>query len=91
MQSMFGDFISEKRKEKGILLRSMAEQLKISNPYFSDIERERRNPPNMNMLEKISLLLCLTQEDRETMFDLAGKERNEVSPDLPEYIMFKSA
>jgi len=25
--------------------------------------------------------------DRERFFDLAGKGRNEVSPDLPEYIM----
>jgi len=29
----------------------------------------------------------LSEEEREEMLDLAGRERNQVSPDLPEYIM----
>ena len=31
--------------------------------------------------------LNLDENERNEMFDLAGRERNQVSPDLPEYIM----
>ena len=45
----------------------MAEMLHVSAPYLSDIEKGRRNPPEME--------------------NLAGKMRNSVAPDLPEYII----
>jgi len=86
----FGEFIANKRKQKRITLRKMAEMLDISPAYLSDIEKSRRNPPDINILNKISLVLNLTEEEKYMMFDLAGKERNEVSPDLPEYIMNKN-
>lgn len=90
MDSMrFGEFITTKRKAKKITLRRMAEMLDISPAYLSDIEKSRRNPPDINILKKIAKILNLTEEDIYTMFDLAGKDRNEVSPDLPEYIMDK--
>ena len=41
----------------------------------------------MGMLLKIADVLRLTDEERAEMFDLAGRERNEAAPDLPEYIM----
>ena len=41
----------------------------------------------MSMLLKIADVLRLTDEERAEMFDLAGRERNEAAPDLPEYIM----
>jgi transcriptional regulator with XRE-family HTH domain len=85
----FGKFIAEKRKAKGITLRGMAADLDITPAYLSDIEKSRRNPPDINMLEKIAARLSLTQKEKEIMFDLAGKDRNEISPDLPEYIMQK--
>lgn len=87
MSQKFGDFISEKRKDQNITLRGMAEELVIAAPYLSDIEKGRRNPPNIEMLEKIASILKLTETERDIMFDLAGEERNEVAPDLPEYIM----
>lgn len=87
MSLKFGDFISEKRKGWDITLRGMAEELDIAAPYLSDIEKGRRNPPNIEMLEKISSILKLSDDERNVMFDLAGEERKEISPDLPEYIM----
>jgi hypothetical protein len=41
----------------------------------------------MKLLEKIALVLQLSSEEKEEMFDLAGRERNETAPDLPGYIM----
>ena len=83
----FGEFLQKKREAKQITLRKMAEMLDITAPYLSDIEKDRRNPPDMDKLEQISTILLLSDEDRTLMFDLAGKKRNSVAPDLPEYIM----
>ena len=72
----FGEFLQRKRTEKQITLRKMAEMIGITAPYLTDIEKDRRNPPEMEKLE-----------DKTTMYDLAGKKRNSVAPDLPDYIM----
>jgi transcriptional regulator with XRE-family HTH domain len=85
----FGEFIAEKRKSRGITLRGMAGKLEISPAYLSDIEKSRRNPPDLTMLKKMAVELNLSQEDKYAMFDLAGQDRKEISPDLPGYIMKK--
>lgn len=65
----------------------MAEMIGITAPYLTDIEKDRRNPPEMEKLETIAHILNLSDEEKAIMFDLAGKKRNSVAPDLPEYIM----
>ena len=83
----FGEFIQRKRVEKQIPLRKMAERIGISAPYLSDIEKDRRNPPEMDKLELISQVLLLSEDEKSTMLYLAGRKRNSVAPDLPGYIM----
>lgn len=83
----FGEFLQKKREAKQITLRKMAEMLKMSAPYLSDIEKGRRNPPEMDKLDLIAQIFLLSDEERTVMLDLAGKMRNTVAPDLPEYIM----
>ncbi len=83
----FGEFIQRKRMERKIPLRKMAESIGISAPYLSDIEKDRRNPPEMDKLELISQILLLSEDEKSTMLDLAGRKRNSVAPDLPSYIM----
>ena len=83
----FGEFLQKKREAKQITLRKMAEMLKMSAPYLSDIEKGRRNPPEMDKLDQIAQILLLSDEERTVMLDLSGKMRNTVAPDLPEYIM----
>ena len=83
----FGDFLQRKRTERQITLRKMAELLGFSAPYLTDIEKDRRNPPEMDKLDQIAQILLLSDEERTVMLDLAGKMRNTVAPDLPEYIM----
>ena len=41
----------------------------------------------MKLLEKIAEALMLTEPERNELLDLAGREREEAAPDLPEYIM----
>lgn len=87
MAGEFGAFIAQKRIEKDIKLKPMAEKLEVSVTYLSDIIKGRRNPPEIAGLEGLAEILSLSDEERNEMFDLAGRDRHQVSPDLPEYIM----
>ena len=87
----FGEFIAKKRLERRITLRKMAEMLDCSATFLSDIEKDRRNPLDMERMEKLSQILALSEEERNEMLDLAGRERNSVAPDLPDYIMNRSS
>ena len=83
----FGKFIVNKRKSLGITLRCMADVLGIAPAYLSDIEKDRRYPPDMGKLLQMADVLKLNQNEKNIMFDLAGKGKNTISPDLPDYIM----
>ena len=87
MYANFGEFISKKRVEKKITLRKMAEMLNVSAPFLTDVEKDRRNPFDMDKLTKLAEILGLSKEDNALMLDLAGKKRNAVAPDLPDYII----
>ena len=82
MPNKFGVFVAEKRKEKELSLRKMAELLEFSPAYWSDIEKGRRNPPNLSKIEEIAKLLSLSQEEKEAMIDMASEDRNEIPMDL---------
>ena len=83
----FGEFLQKKREEKKITLRKMAEKLGFSAPFLSDVEKDRRNPPDIDKLELIANVLDLNEEEKAEMMNLAGQKRNSVAPDLPDYIM----
>ncbi len=93
MAGEFGAFINEKRKGRSadggdVLLRDLAKAMgDMSVSYLSDIIKGRRNPPERKLLEIIADVLLLTPEEKDEMFDLAGRERDEAAPDLPGYIM----
>lgn len=87
VEQSFGEFIAKKREEKKITLREMAKLLKITPPYLSDIEKDRRNSPEIEKLDEIAAILSLSDDECRYMYDLAGKKRKTVSPDLPDYIM----
>ncbi len=83
----FGEFLQKKREKKSITLRKMAELLSFSAPFLSDVEKDRRNPPDYDKLLQIANILQLSEDEKSLMLDLAGKKRKSVAPDLPEYIM----
>ena len=86
----FGDFISRKREEQQITIREMARRLGVSAPFLSDVEKDRRNPFDIDRLEQTATILEMDKADRDLMYDLAGKGRNSVAPDLPNYIIERS-
>ena len=83
----FGEFVQEKREEKQITLRKFADTIGFSAPFWSDVEKDRRNPPEIDKLHLIARILNLTESENAMMLDLAGKKRNSIAPDLPDYIM----
>jgi transcriptional regulator with XRE-family HTH domain len=92
MTGDFGKFLDNKRRGRAdgggdIMLKDIAEAMGTTATYLSDIVKGRRNPPDITMLEKIAAKLKMTPEERAEMFDLAGRERDEAAPDLPEYLM----
>lgn len=82
----FGDFL-QKRRSSMMRQKVLAEKIGITVSYLCEIENGRKDPPQYDLVVKIADELNLKDHDREVFFDLAGKGRNEVSPDLPEYIM----
>lgn len=86
---LFGDFLHAKRLERGVSYRELADAVGITAPYLSDIEKNRRNAPPIDKLEKIAVKLSLSAKDRVTLFDLAGQTKKTIAPDIPKYIMEK--
>jgi len=85
-RQIFGAFLKDKRKEREITVRAMAEKLGVQVGYYCDIESGRRSPIDPDFLGKIVAALTLPDEDRQTFFDLAGKARDAAPPDLTGYI-----
>ncbi len=94
MAGEFGAYIDNKRKGRGmggedIRLKEIADAMGMTASYLSDIVKGRRNPPDMQILDKIAVVLRLAPDEKEEMLDLAGRERDTAAPDLPEYLMSK--
>ncbi len=76
MTYTFGSFLTEKRKEREISLREFARRTGKSPEYICNIEKSRRVAPGPEILEKFALVLNLTKEEREQMYDLAVNTKN---------------
>lgn len=87
MPTTFGSYVRAKRLERGLTMRSICEKMGFSLPYMSDIENDRRNPLEKDRLEQLMNLLSLSVTERQELYDLVGRARDTVSPDLTDYIM----
>ena len=92
MAGEFGKYIDDTRRGRSdngedIKLKDIAEAMGITASYLSDIIKGRRNPPEMSIIEKTAGILKLSPDEKEVLFDLAGRERDSAAPDLPLYIM----
>ena len=85
----FGKFLTQKRKEVDISLRQFAYDVELSPVYICDIEKDRKYAPAQPILDRMAQILHLSDADKLLMYDLAGKSKNTVPVDLPEYIMEK--
>jgi len=50
----FGNYVRRLRKSKGLTLKQVENQAKVSNAYISQIERGLRNPPHPDILKRLA-------------------------------------
>jgi transcriptional regulator with XRE-family HTH domain len=83
----FGEFIRQKRLDKGMGLRECAEKIGIAASYMSDIEKGNRNAPNEDiMVEMIDVLDCFNA-DYFVFHDLAAETHNDIPLDIKMYLL----
>ncbi len=85
-RQIFGAFLKGKRKEREIPIRRMAEHVGLAPGYYNDIESGRRTPIDIELLDKITETLRMSDNDKRDFYDLAGKAREAAPPDLTSYI-----
>lgn len=81
----FGEYIKARRVAIGKSIRGLAYELDITPAYLSDIEKGYRYAPE-KYLKKMVQLLGIPDEEQYYFYDLAGKSRNNIHPDLIEYL-----
>jgi len=82
----FGAFLKDRRNEREISIRPLAEKIGISAGHYCDIESGRRSPADRDFLDALVVHLLLNDVDKQTLYDLWGKARSASPPDLTEYI-----
>ena len=83
----FGELLTQLREKKDKTLRELARAIGVSAPFLSDVEKGRRSALTAERIEKVAEVLQLDQDERNALFDAAGKQKNSIPPDLPDYIM----
>lgn len=88
---VFGLYLRAIRKALRISVRELAKEVGKTPTYISDIENRNNKPPEKKLLDKIIVALHIDEyyspKLKNMLFDLAAKERNEVSCDIKDYIM----
>ena len=82
----FGTYIRSLRLYRGFGLRELARQLGISAPYLSDLEKDKRGAPPVDLVRAIAKIL---DADSENIYDLAGISRNTIASDIEDLLIAK--
>lgn len=83
----FGEYMCAMRKRRYMTIRELAEAMDVSPTFIVDVEKSRRNPFPLEKLNELATILQLNDEEKQKLLNLAGKSRETVAPDLPDYIM----
>jgi HTH-type transcriptional regulator, competence development regulator len=59
----FGSYMRRLRKAQGLTLKQVETQAKVSNAYISQIERGLRNPPQPDILKRLSKVYDVSHRD----------------------------
>lgn len=82
----FGEYLEEKRKSRNYTIRLFARRVNISYTYLADVEKSRSKAFKLEILNKIIEVLQLDEKETNILYDLAGKSRNTIAPDIEEYL-----
>ncbi|MDP6884883.1 MAG: helix-turn-helix domain-containing protein, partial [Rhodospirillales bacterium] len=80
----FGGHVRRLRSEKGMGQRELARALDVSPSYLNDIEKDKRVAPRPELVRAMADIL---EADAERIFDLAGRSRNAIPPDVGELVL----
>lgn len=84
---MFGEFLREKRKAAGYSIREFSSIVGITNTYLCDIENEKRNAPNNNVVRQMARTLGLDKIGTLNLYDLAAQTKNDIPLDIKDYLL----
>lgn len=73
----FGLFLREKRLQKELSLRKLAELSGLSHIYLHHVENGKKAPPRDKALIELASALKLDNESKIIFFDLAAKSKSE--------------
>jgi phosphoenolpyruvate phosphomutase len=79
----FGPYVRRLRKEQNVGQRDLAKKIGVAPSYLNDIEKEKRSAPKIEIIKKISTYLKI---NLDYLNDLAGISKNEIAPDINQYI-----
>lgn len=82
----FGEYLKHIREEKNITLRELARRLELSAPFLSDVENNRRAPLTEERLATLADVLNLSKDDAAEMYDIVGRQKGLLAPDLNPYV-----
>lgn len=84
----FGEYISEKRLENNISIRTFAKTIGISPSYLCEIEKGVRTAPRYEILLRIKDAFALDANEMEMLMDMAAESKNRqtVAEDIVSYI-----
>ena len=82
----FGEYLEEKRKSRNYTIRLFARRVNISYTYLADVEKGRSKAFKLEILNKIVEVLQLDEKETDKLYDLAGKSRTTIAPDIEEYL-----
>ncbi len=82
----FGEYLKHKREKQHISLREVARTLGVSAPFLSDVENNRRGPLTEERLADLANVLNLNEKEKAEMYDIVGKQKGLLAPDLNPYV-----
>jgi len=84
MLSPFGKIVRKLRIDKGITLKTMADDLNRTSAYLSAVETGRKNTPE-KLVREIAAYFELSDEDTNELFKAADASRSEVRMPLKDF------
>lgn len=83
----FGELLTFLRVQKDVTLRELAKGIGVSAPFLSDVEKGRRSALTAERIEKVVEMLHLGTDEKNDLYNAAGKQKKSIPLDLPDYIM----
>jgi transcriptional regulator with XRE-family HTH domain len=74
--NLFGAFLNEKRLQKDLSLRELAEKANIAHTYLLNIENGNKPPPSDKILMQLEKALTLDEESKILFYDIAAQVKH---------------